>query len=246
MNKKHQETAKSQRIYTLGGIASAIAILVIVADIVIGTITGADLTALPQTAMERFNQLEQNWLLGLYNLDLLNAINQLILIPTFFAIYIALSHSQKEFALLAFILFVTGSIIMVTGNAALPMLELSSKYHIATAHTQLQLLAAAGEAVLIQGEHGSKAMFIGFALPPLASTLFSALMVENPIFRKATGYLGLFGNALMLTYVVLITFIPSTKSVALTLAMPGGLMVLVWLLMLTAKLFKLGSLKLSL
>lgn len=48
-------------------------------DVVIGTATGGDLSALPQTAIDRFAQFQENPLLGLYNLDLLILLIKLFL-----------------------------------------------------------------------------------------------------------------------------------------------------------------------
>jgi hypothetical protein len=44
-----------------------------------GVIICETVAALPQTAIERFSQFKDNWFLGLYNLDLLNIINQIVL-----------------------------------------------------------------------------------------------------------------------------------------------------------------------
>ena len=81
------ENAEKQwkSIYLIGGVVTIITLIGIVLDIVIGNVTGGNLAALPQTAVERFVQFHENNWLGLYNLDLLNAIDQIILIPAFFA-----------------------------------------------------------------------------------------------------------------------------------------------------------------
>jgi hypothetical protein len=90
------------------------------------------LSALPQTAVERFAQFQKSSLLGLYNLDLLNIINQLFLIPAYIALYAAHRKTSNVLALLALIIFLVGTSIFVTTNTALPMLELSNKYAGAT------------------------------------------------------------------------------------------------------------------
>lgn len=58
-----------KRMYTLGGIAAILSLIAVVADIFIGSSTGGNLSELPQTAVERFAQFQQNAWLGLYNLD---------------------------------------------------------------------------------------------------------------------------------------------------------------------------------
>jgi len=86
---------------------------------VIGSITGGNVAALPQSAIERFNQLNENGLLGLYNLDLLNLMVQIIMIPSMFALYVAHQNSNTPSVLLVFILFLVGTTIFITSNTAL-------------------------------------------------------------------------------------------------------------------------------
>ena len=114
-----------KNIYIVGGIATIIALIGIVLDVIFGSVTGGNLSALPQTAIDRFAQFQINPLLGLYNLDLLNIINQMIFIPAYFALFAAHRKTNIAYALLALIIFLVGTTIFVTTNTALPMLELS-------------------------------------------------------------------------------------------------------------------------
>jgi uncharacterized membrane protein len=131
-------------IYKIGAITTIIVLSGIVLDMIAGSITGRNLATLPQTAVERFNQFKENWLLGLYNLDLLNTINQIILISSIFALYAAHRNTNKFLALLSLILFLVGTTIFITGNTAFTMLDLSHKYFGATSDEQRMLIAAAG------------------------------------------------------------------------------------------------------
>ncbi len=115
-------------IYKIGAVTTIIVLCGIILDMVVGTITGGNIAELPQTAIERFNQFKETPLLGLYNLDLLNIINQIIIIPSIFALYAVHRDTYKPSALLALILFLVGTTIFVTGNTALTMLDLSQKY----------------------------------------------------------------------------------------------------------------------
>ena len=227
-------------IYVLGGVAAILSLIAVVFDMVVGSSTGGNLSALPQTAVGRFIQFQENPWLGLYNLDLLNTVNQLITIPVYFALYAAHRKTSQPYALLALVLFLTGTAIFVTTNTALPMFELSGKYAAATSESQRVLLAAAGEAMLARGAHGSLGVFIGFTLPGVAGLIMSLAMLSGKVFSKTNSYLGIFGNALITIYVVLVTFAPAIKDMATAFAMPGGLMLLAWMIMLTLRLFKLG------
>ena len=123
-------------IYKIGAVTSIIVLCGIILDMVVGNITGGNIAELPQTAIERFNQFKETPLLGLYNLDLLNIINQIILIPSIFALYAAHRESNKSSALLSLILFLVGTTIFVTGNTALTMLDLSQKYFAASSRNK--------------------------------------------------------------------------------------------------------------
>ena len=228
-------------IYKVGTITTIIVLCGILLDMVIGSVTGGNVAALPQTAIERFNQFKDNQLLGLYNLDLLNTVVQIIFIPSFFALYGAHRKVNNASALLALILFLFGTTIFVTSNTALTMLDLSHKYFNAASDEQRLLLAAAGEAMLAKGAHGSLGVFIGFAMIPFANALMSGVMLLGKIFSRITSYLGILGNSLMVIYVVLVTFIPTVEKLALAFAMPAGLLVMVWMIMFTICLFKLSK-----
>jgi hypothetical protein len=228
-------------IYVTGGIATIIALIGIVLDVIVGSTTGGNLSALPQTAVDRFTQFQVTPLLGLYNLDLLNIVNQMFLIPAYFALYAAHRRTNNAFSLLALIIFLVGTTIFITTNTALPMLELSKKYAIATTESQKTLFAAAGEAMLARGTHGSLGVFIGFLLPNIAGLIMSYSMLSAKIFNKATSIIGMVGSALILLYIVLVTFAPSVKDMATAVSMPGGLLLMAWMIMFTIRLFQLGS-----
>ena len=230
-------------IYIIGGIFTIIALIGIVLDVIIGSITGGNLSALPQTAVERFIQFQQNPLLGLYNLDLLNIINQMIMIPVYFALYMAQIKTKNYFTLLSMIIFLVGSTIFVTTNTALPMLELSNKYASSLTESQKILLAAAGESMLARGSHGSPGVFIGFVLPNIGGIIMSFAMLKGKVFGKANSFVGIAGSSLIVIYLILVTFAPSVKNMATLFAMPGGLLCIAWMIMFTITLFKLGFAK---
>lgn len=235
------ENENWQGVYIMGGIATMIALIGIVLDVIVGSTTGGNLSALPQTAVDRFAQFQASPLLGLYNLDLLNIVNQLFLIPAYVALYAAHRKTSHAFSLLALIIFLVGTTVFVTTNTALPMLELSNKYAMATTESQKTLLAAAGEAMLVRGSHGSLGVFIGFLLPNIAGLIMSFAMFSGTIFSKVASLMGIVGSILILFYIVLVTFAPTVKDMATAVSMPGGLLLMAWMVMFTIKFFKLGN-----
>jgi hypothetical protein len=236
-NESNEKQWKS--IYSLGGITTIIALTGILLDVVIGNITGGNLSALPQTAVDRFVQFHDNKFMGLYNLDLLNTIIQIIMVPAIFALYAAHRNVNKAYSGLAFIIFLFGSALMVANNTALPMLELSNKYFATTIESQKVLYSAAGESLLAQGAHGSPGIFLGFFIPNLANLMMSWVMLNGRIFSKLNAWLGILGSILMMSYVVLVNFVSGVEKMATTFAMPGGLLLLAWMILFAIKLFKL-------
>lgn len=235
------ETIKNYRsFYLTGAVATILVLGGIVADMVIGTITGGDISSLPRTAIERFMQLRDHPFLGLYNLDLLNVINQIILIPSIFALYLAHRRTNEGNALLALILFLVGTVVFITGNTSLTLLDLSQKYFSAP-DDQKHLIAAAGETMLVKGSHGSLGVFIGFFLPTLANLFMSCVMLKGNVFSSVNAWIGLGGNFLMLIYIVLVTFSLAMEKVALLIAMPGGLLIMAWMIIYTFRLLRLRN-----
>jgi hypothetical protein len=230
-------------IYIIGGFTSVIVLAAILCDIIVGSILGSDLSTLPKTAVDRFAQIQNNWWVGLYNLDLLNTIIQIILIPTYFALFAAHRNGKSAYAFLALIIFLVGTTVFITNNTALPMLELSHKYAAAATESEKTLLVSAGETMLARGTHGSPGTFIGFVLPTIAGIIMSLAMLTGKIFNKATSYIGISGNVLLLVYLVLVTFTPGTEKTAMLFSMPGGILMMVWMIMFTIKLFQLGHSK---
>jgi hypothetical protein len=227
-------------IYFLGGITTIIVLVGAFLDVAIGNITGGNLSALPQTAIERFAQFHENTLLGLYNLDLLNIINQMILIPAFFALYAAHRHVNKAYGLLALTIFLFGSVILVANNTALPMYELSHKYFATTIESQKAFYAAAGEAMLVRGAHGSSGVFLGFFIPNIANLIMAIVMLQGGVFSKINSWVGIIGSILIMLYVVLVNFVPGVESMATAFAMPGGLLLMAWMILFAIRLFKLS------
>jgi hypothetical protein len=226
-------------IYAVGSLTTIIALLGILLDVVIGNVTGGNLSALPQTAIERFTEFHDNKFLGLYHLDLLNIIVQIILIPTYYALYAAHRNDNIAYGFLALIIFLFGSVIMVTNNTALAMLELSNKFYSTTIESQKAFYAAAGESMLAQGAHGSPGIFLGFFIPNIANLIMSIVMLKGTIFSKINSWIGVVGSILMLLYVILVNFGTGVENLATMFAMPGGLLLMTWMIMFTIRLFKL-------
>ena len=227
-------------IYMLGCITTLLIVIGSLLDIIISFALGGDLSTIPKTAIDRFSQFHSNWLLGLYNLDMLNLITTILMIPTYLALYVAHRWVNIAYVKLALFIFIIGTAVFITNNTALPMLELSKNYFTSTTDAQKTLLAAAGESMLARGAHGSPGAFLGFILSSIASIVMSFGMLKGKIFSKATAYIGILGGTLLLIYLILVTFVPDVETMAMMIATPGGLLSMAWLIMIAIRLFKLG------
>ena len=227
-----------RRTFAIGGIAALLSALGALVDIGVGMATGGSVSAIPHDAVGRFAELVANPLLGLYHLDLLNLVTTLLMVPVLYACWHALRRESTA-AGLALAVGIIGVSVFIANNAALPMLGLSEDYASADAPRRA-LLAAAGEAVLAKGAHGTPGVIAGFLLATVANLLLSGAMLETKVFSRATAILGLCGNLLLGVYLVLVTLLPRVQDMALFFAAPGGLMAIAWMLLMTARLFRLS------
>ncbi len=227
-------------LYILGGAAAVFVLLASLADIVISYSLGGDLTKLPGTAMERFGELRQSPWLGLYHLDLLNVTTTFILAATFLALYAAHRRVAGGYAATAMVVELIGASVFIANNAALPMLALSAKYAASASEAQRTLLAAAGESLLAKSEHGTPGVFLAFLLLSIAGLVMSWAILKGRVFNRATAWTGILSNALLLAYVILVAFVPKTKTFAVMISSPGGLLAVAWLLLIALGLFRLS------
>ena len=65
-------------------------------------------------------------------------------------------------------------------------------------------------------------------------------MVKSEIFGKLTAYLGIIGSILLFAYMLLVTFVPGLKNIAMIIAAPGGILAIAWMIMFNIRLFKLS------
>ncbi len=227
-------------VYITGGVAAVSVALAGIGDIAIGFALGGDLSKLPGTAIDRFVEFLRTPWLGLYHLDLLNATTTLILAATFLALYAAHRRVERGPATLAMVIEIIGTAVFIANNAALPMLALSAKYAVAPTEAQRMLLAAAGESLLARGEHGTPGVFPGFLMLSIAGIIMSSVILRGRVFNRATGWTGLLSNSLLLAYVILVTFVPGMKALAMLMAAPGGLLAVAWLVLVAVGLFRLS------
>lgn len=206
------------------------------AEVAIALLPGVDQTlAHTVTVIDWFRLFQNHWFLGLRSLGLLNLIGAALLMPTILAIYSVLRRGHDAFAALGTILFFVGIAVYVAGSRAFPMLSLSGQYASAATDGQRSLFAAAGQAMLAEGQ--SRA---GILLIESACLVISIVMLRGAVFSKLTAWAGILGNMLMM--ILEIAFIPP-RGVGMAVAAAGGFSTMAWYFLIGRGLLRLGSLE---
>jgi Domain of unknown function (DUF4386) len=242
MNIKDQENMElpksdMQTVYKIGGMAALLTVVVAFGEMVITFLPGGNSPL--ETVFDWFTQLQSNWFMGLRNLGLLNIIMFTFGIPMYFALFTAHRKGNGAFALLAMIISFIGVAVFYATNRAFSMLELSGQYARAATEVQRAMFAAAGQAMLAVGRSHSPGTFIVFFLGELAGVLMSFVLLRGRIFSQATAFIGMIGFTLLAIFEVCTSFIPALKGIAMIFAIGGGLLNLIWLILLGRRFFQL-------
>ncbi len=229
-------------LYVMGGVAALIGVLLILLDVFVSLwLPRGEVEPGARSAIDWFTLFEEDPYYGLRDLGLLNVLNTLLGIPLFLALYAAHRRVGGAYATLALVLFLFGGAIYVSNNAALPMFVLSGEYAAATGEAQRAVLAAAGEAMLARGADFTLGGLVGIVLPSLAQIAISYVMLRGGVFGGATAYAGILGFSLLLVFTVWATFVPGSLDAAMLVALPGGLLVMAWNILVARRLLQLGS-----
>jgi hypothetical protein len=230
-----------ESVYSLGGAAALVIILVSLLDIALTILpAGASPDPGKGSVIDWFTLLNQSGLLGLRGLGLWNIITSASAVLVFFALFGALQRDSLAPAALALLLICIGATIYIANNTALPMLTLSRQYALAASEAQKAQLLVAGQVLLAQAEDFTPGSFLGFFIPEVAEVLMALVMLRGRLFGKSTAWVGLFGFVMLMVFNIWSTFIPLFYNAALLVAMLGGLASLVWFFLVARRLFQLG------
>lgn len=242
MNKEKSNTktpdSSWRNLYKLGGIAALGTVLVGLVEIGITFMPGGNTSKI--TVIDWFTHFQNNPFMGLRDLGLLNLFFYILDIPIFFALFIAHRKSSQTLAPLSMIVSFIGVAVFYATNRAFAMLDLSNQFALATSDAQRSILAAAGQALLSVGQSHTPGTFIAFFLSESASLLVSVVMLRGKLFSKANVYVGFIGFTCMLIFEVCASFVPALEGVVMILAMAGGILSLVWEVLVGRRLFQLS------
>ena len=229
-----------KRIYRIGAVAAIGAVLVGLLEIAITFLPGGNTTQ--ETVLDWFELFNENWFMGLRNLGLLNIAFNLLAILTYFTLYAVHWQDRRQpYAALAAIISFLGIGVFLATNRAFAMLDLSRQYASAVTDAQRISLAAAGQAMLAVGQSHTPGTFLGFFLAEVAGILISIVMLRSQIFSKATAYAGIVGFGLLLVFEFFASFVAGLTAMTMVLAMLGGLLSMIWYLLVARRLIQLGQ-----
>lgn len=228
-------------LYVPGAVAALIGLLLILMDILVSMILpGGEAEPGARSAIDWFTLFQSNAYYGFRDLGLLNVLNIVLGIPLFLALYAAHRRVNPAYAAFALALFLFGGAIYISNNAAIPMFVLSGEHAAAATDAQRAALAAAGEAVLARGADFTPGSLVGFILPSLGQIAISIVMLRGGVFGRATAYAGILGFTLLLVFTVWTTLVPGALDAAMLIALPAGLLVMAWNVLVARRLFQLA------
>ena len=226
-------------IYKLGAASAIGAVLVGVVEILITFLPGGNTTQ--ETILDWFQLFQEVPFMGLRNLGLLNITLNLLAIVTYLALYGAhRKTAYKPLAALAVIISYLGIGVFFATNRAFAMLGLSQQYAAAAGDVQQTVLKAAGQALLSVGNSHSPGTFLAFFLAESAGVLISYVMLRAEIFPKTAAYAGMLGFSILLLFEFLASFFTGLSQAAMLLAMIGGLLSMVWYILIARRLLQIN------
>jgi hypothetical protein len=228
-------------LYRLACLGALLALSLMVLDIGLTFVDG-DVAVGRMNAQDWFALYQQSWFMGLRNFGFINVTSIIVSIPLYLALYRLHRKALPAFAALALILYLFGSAIYISNNRALAMLTLSNQYFEAQSEVQKSLLAAAGTVTLAQSEDFTPGTFTGFLLNTTGSTLMMVVMLGGRVFERRTALAGLIGSSSLLVFTIIVTFAPAIFTLAMALAMLGGLLMMAWNVLVALGMFRLGRL----
>jgi hypothetical protein len=181
--------------------------------------------------MDGFTLLQNNPLVGLIDLDLLLVADNVLLVPIFLAVYMALKRASEPAMLVATALGLLAATLFIASNPAVEMLSLSNDFAAATAEGERVIALAAGQAMLATWE--GSAFQTAYFLGSIAGIIIGIVMLRSRHFGKTIAAMGILGNAVALGYYV--------PAVGIYLSVFSVLFLEIWYILLGRQLLQMGS-----
>ncbi|HUT68789.1 MAG TPA: hypothetical protein VMW86_09635 [Dehalococcoidales bacterium] len=247
LNQVARAEIKSSRkwLYRVGGVAAlVIPLMYIITGVIV--VRGYSAGPFPTSVAEWFAVFQDDWLTGLFYLGFADIIITVASGLMSLALYFALRRVNWTCMIIAIPFVFVGIAVYLTSNTAFTMLSLSSQYA-ASSVAQRAMFLAAGQATIAitEGTGG----LLGMALVWVASLMMSAVMLRSKIFSKVTAWVGIPAFLLLLAsipfggYTNMTPRGPVLTAIIYVLNYGGGLLSMVWYILVGLRLLKLGRLE---
>jgi len=182
--------------YRLAGICTVFIVLIFIAEFIVFLLLGPQ----PSTALDWFNSINHNMLVGMLHLYSLDILAWILFIPFFLALYEDLKSVNPMYSLLAITIAIIGIVLFFSQNITFSMLYLSSQYATADNNAQKSILLSSGTSMISIFNGTGAAISVIFM--PLAQLILSIIMLKNSNYYQFTGVLGIIVNACNLLYYI--------------------------------------------
>ena len=222
------ETAEAawRPLYRIGGAAALTMIVLIILGIIVFIIDPP-----PTRVIGFFTLFQKNTLLGLLALDLVYMVSQVLMGMILLALCVTLRRASPSFIAIALTSGLVGLAVYFASNPAFGMLSLSSHYAAATTAVQRSQFEAAGQAIM--ANYTGTAYVVSYVLSGIALLLIAVVMLRSTIFSKGTAIVGLVMGVMMLVPA-------SAGTVGLVFAFGSLVPLVIWLILIARRLFRLG------
>lgn len=221
-------------LYKIGGVTAWIFVVYSLVTIIIFMFV----SQMPETALEAFNALQENRVVGLLRLDALT----LLTVPLYYLIYLCIYHGTKKdnnaFATLGTLLAFAGVTLFLATPSAFSLVYLSEKYAAATTAAHKEQIITVGEALMASDMWHSSGAMIGGFLMLIAALIVSVVMLKSENFSKATAIVGILTYGFDLLHKSVNVFAPN---IGIFFMMVAGPLYLVWFPLLARDFFRLAK-----
>lgn len=197
---------------------------------------------LPVRAEGWFELLNRSPLVGLVMLNLLDVLNYLVVAFMYIVFFGTLYKQNKSLSVLALVSGVLGTVIYLTSNISVSMLNLANQYSTASEELKVLLLGA-GESLLARNNpalvYQGMPIYLTIFFSFLGGVLFSYMMYKSVDYGKAVGVIGLIANGFGLLFLVTLAFAPVFPPNLYIIPIPiSSTFMVVWYIMIFRKLRK--------
>jgi hypothetical protein len=226
-----------RKFFRAGALAGLLIILTGLLDIVIMFLPWASANPGARSVLDWYVLLQSNPFLALRDMGLLNMITMSCSVFVFFGLYGLHRRINPLGAVLALILVCLGAAIYIANNSALPMLTLSQHYTAAASESQKAVWVSAGQALLAH-EDLTAGAFPGFFFGEIAAAWMAWVALRGGVFQRWEACLGLVATGCLFFFNLCAAFIPALyDSVMPIFGAGGGLLSLVWYILIVRRLF---------